>query len=89
MHIFKYLRWVLYVVGGLIAGILLILVILAFVPISIDLSDYKGAVESAATLALGRTVKVDNKIIIATELPVGLLNPPPKSHLKRNRLNYV
>lgn len=68
MSIFKYLRWVLYGVGGLIAGILLILVILAFVPISIDLSDYKGTVESAATLALGRTVNVDDKIVIATSL---------------------
>lgn len=68
VSILKYLRWALYGVGGLIAGILLILVILAFVPISIDLSDYKGAVESAATLALGRTVNVDDKIIIATSL---------------------
>jgi uncharacterized protein involved in outer membrane biogenesis len=68
MRATKFFRWVLYILGGLIAGILLILVVLAFVPITIDLSDYKGAVESAASLALGRTVKVDDKIIIATSL---------------------
>ena len=68
MRASKFLRWILYVLGGLIAGILMILVILAFVPITIDLSEYKGAVESAATLALGRTVKVDDKIVIATSL---------------------
>ena len=68
MAVSKPLRWTLYVVGGLIASLLLIIIILAFIPITIDLSEYKGAVESAATLALGRTVKVDNKIVIATSL---------------------
>ncbi len=55
-------------VGGLIASLFLIIIILAFIPITVDLSEYKGAVESAATLALGRTVKVDDKIVIATSL---------------------
>ena len=68
MRVSKPLRWILYVVGGLIASLLLIIIILAFIPITIDLSEYKGAVESAATLALGRTVKVDDKIVIATSL---------------------
>ncbi|OEU48183.1 MAG: hypothetical protein BA861_01125 [Desulfobacterales bacterium S3730MH5] len=68
MRVCKPLRWILYVVGGLIASLLLIIIILAFIPITIDLSEYKGAVESAATLALGRTVKVDDKIVIATSL---------------------
>jgi hypothetical protein len=68
MRASKIFRWVLYIIGGLIAGILLILVVLALVPITIDLSEYKGTVESAATLALGRTVKVDDKIVIATSL---------------------
>ena len=54
----RFFRWVLYILGGLIAGILLILVVLAFVPIKIDLSEHKAAVEAAATRALGRTVKV-------------------------------
>jgi uncharacterized protein involved in outer membrane biogenesis len=34
----------------------------------VDLSEYKGAVESTASLALGRTVKVDDKIVIETSL---------------------
>jgi uncharacterized protein involved in outer membrane biogenesis len=68
MRTSKFFRWILYIVGGLIAAILLILVILAVVPITVDLSEYKGAVESAATLALGRTVEIDDKIVIATSL---------------------
>ncbi|MFC1825574.1 AsmA family protein [Thermodesulfobacteriota bacterium] len=68
MKVSKFFRWFLYVVGGLIASLLLILIFLAFVPISIDLSGHKGMAESAASLALGRPVKVDGKIIIATSL---------------------
>ncbi len=68
MRVSKPLRWALYVLGGLIASLLLIIILLAFIPITLDLSEYKGAVESAATLALGRTVKVDDKIVIATSL---------------------
>ena len=68
MRVSKFFRWVLYIFGMLIGGILLILVVLALVPVKIDLSEYKGAVESAATLALERTVKVDDKIVIATSL---------------------
>ncbi len=68
MAVSKPLRWVLYVVSGLIATLFLIIIILAFMPITVDLSEYKGAVESAATLALGRTVKVDDKIVISTSL---------------------
>ena len=68
MRTSKIFRWALYILGGLIAGILLIAIVLAFVPITVDLSEYKGAVESAASLALGRSVKVDDKIIIATSL---------------------
>ncbi len=68
MRVSKFFRWALYIFGMLIGGILLILVVLALVPVKIDLSEYKGAVESAATLALERTVKVDDKIVIATSL---------------------
>ena len=68
MRTSKIFRWALYILGGLIAGILLIAIVLAFVPITVDLSEYKGAVESAASLALGRSVKIDDKIIIATSL---------------------
>ena len=68
MRASKIVRWIFYVLGGLIAGIILIAVVLALVPITIDLSGYKGPVESAATLALGRSVHVDDKIVIATSL---------------------
>jgi AsmA family protein len=64
----KIIRLTLYSLGGILAGIILILIFLAFVPIRIDLSEYKGPVESAATLALGRTVTVDDKIRIITSL---------------------
>ena len=66
MRFSKFLRWALYIMGGLIAAILLILIVLIFIPITVDLSQYKGAVESAATLALGRSVKIDDKIVIST-----------------------
>ncbi|MBW2583580.1 MAG: AsmA family protein, partial [Deltaproteobacteria bacterium] len=68
MRVSKPLRWVLYVVGGLIAGLLLIIILLATIRIPIDLSSYKGVVESAASLAMGRTVKVDDRIVITTSL---------------------
>ena len=68
MRASKIFRWILYVVGGLVAAVIILLVVLALVPITIDLSEYKGAVESAVSLALGRTVKVDEKIVIATSL---------------------
>jgi len=59
---------ILYILGRIIAGIILILIVLAFVPITIDLSEHKGVVESAATMALGRSVQIDDKIIITTSL---------------------
>lgn len=68
MRVSKIIRCSLYILGGFIGIIILILVFLAFVPITIDLSEHKGAVESAATLALGRGVHVDDKIVIATSL---------------------
>ena len=68
MRFSKFLRWALYITGGLIAAVLLSLIVVAFVPITVDLSEYKGAVESAATLALGRSVKIDDKIVISTSL---------------------
>jgi uncharacterized protein involved in outer membrane biogenesis len=64
----KIIRWTLYIFGGIIAVIIVIGIVLAFVPITIDLSEFKGPVESAATLALGRTVHVDDEVSIATSL---------------------
>ncbi len=52
--------------SGIIAVIIMIGIVRVFGPITIDLSEYKGAVESAANLALVRSVYVDDKIIIAT-----------------------
>ena len=68
MRVSKPLRWILYIVGGLIASLLLIIILLATIRIPVDLSSYKGVVESAASLALGRTVNVDDRIVITTSL---------------------
>ena len=68
MRISKPIRWILYILGGLIAGLLLIVILLATIRIPIDLTNQKGMVESAASLALGRSVTVDNKIVITTSL---------------------
>ena len=74
MRLSKPVRWILYGVGGVFAGLFLILLFLAFVRISIDLSSHKGLFEKAASLALDRTVKVDDKIAISTSLrPIFLL----------------
>lgn len=68
MKISRGLRWPIYIVGGLLTCILLVAALLAFVKIPIDLSNYKGPVESAATFALGRKVNVGEKIILTTSL---------------------
>ncbi|MGB5748650.1 MAG: hypothetical protein WBM69_16840, partial [Desulfobacterales bacterium] len=68
MRIAKPLRWILYLLGGLIAGLLLIIILLSVIRIPIDLSSQKGIVESAASLALGRTVKIDDRILITTSV---------------------
>ena len=68
MRVAKPLRWFLYALGGLIAGLLLISILLAIIRIPIDLTSYKGPVELLASRALGRTVKVDDKIVITTSL---------------------
>lgn len=64
----RFVRWILYFVGSLIVTLLFILIVLAFVRISVDLSRFKGLVEAAATQALGRTVEIDEKIVITTSL---------------------
>jgi len=68
MNSSKFLRWILYLAGSVIAGLILILIFLAFVRISVDLSGYKGVVEAAASKALGRTVQIDEKMLITTSL---------------------
>ncbi len=68
MRVSKSLRWVLYIVGGFIAALLLILILLSIIRIPIDLSSQRKMVESAASLALGRTVNIDGKIEVSTSL---------------------
>jgi len=68
MRVSKPLRWILYVLGGLVATLLLIIILLSIIRIPIDLSSQKGLVESTASLALGRTVKIDDKIVITTSV---------------------
>jgi uncharacterized protein involved in outer membrane biogenesis len=68
LAILSIMRRGLYILGGLIAFLLLIIILLAFIRIPIDLSGYKKTVESAASLALGYTVKVDDKIVVSTSL---------------------
>ncbi len=68
MRVAKPLRWILYVGGGLIAVLLAILILLAVIRIPLDLSSHKSPVELLASRALGRTVKVDERIVITTSL---------------------
>lgn len=74
MRVSKSLRWVLYLVGGFIAALLLILILLSIIRIPIDLSSQIEIVESVASLALGRTVNIDDRIVVSTSLrPVILI----------------
>jgi uncharacterized protein involved in outer membrane biogenesis len=68
MPVSKPIRWILYILGGLVATLLLIIILLSIIRIPIDLSGQKGLVESAASLALGRTVKIDERIVITTSV---------------------
>ena len=68
MRVSKSLRWVLYIVGGFISALISILIFLSIIRIPIDLSSQKGIVESAAFLALGRIVNIDDKIVVSTSL---------------------
>ena len=68
MDVKKIIRWVVYVVSGLVAFVLVLAAVLAFVKIPIDLSAYKGLLESVASNALGRTVSVNDKIAVTTSL---------------------
>lgn len=42
MRVSKPIRWILYTLGGLIAGLLLIITLLAVIRIPIDLTNYKA-----------------------------------------------
>jgi uncharacterized protein involved in outer membrane biogenesis len=62
------LRWIAYVVGGLIAVLVLILAVLALVQIPIDLAKHKGVLEAVASRTLDRSLKIDGKIQVTTSL---------------------
>jgi uncharacterized protein involved in outer membrane biogenesis len=68
MPLSKTIRRILYVLGGLVALLMVLLVIISLVQIPIDLTDYKGIVEAAASRAVGRTMKIDGKIQVTTSL---------------------
>jgi uncharacterized protein involved in outer membrane biogenesis len=68
MRLPKVLRWIAYVVGGLVALLLVILVVLSLVQIPIDLTKHKSVMEAAASRALGRTIKIDGNIGVTTSL---------------------
>ncbi len=68
MRIPKLLRWIVYVVGGLIAVIIVIVAVLSLVQIPIDLTKHKGAVEAVASRTLGRSLKIDGKVQVTTSL---------------------
>ena len=68
MPLSKNIRRILYALGGLFALLMVVLVIISLVQIPIDLTDYKGIVEAAASRAIGRTMKIDGKIQVTTSL---------------------
>jgi hypothetical protein len=53
MAVSRILRWSLYGIGGLIADLLPVILLLLFLRIPINLSAHKSMVESAAGLAWG------------------------------------
>jgi uncharacterized protein involved in outer membrane biogenesis len=68
MPVPKFVRWIAYVVGGLIAIILVVVVVLSLVQIPIDLTKQKGAIEAVASRSLGRSLKIDGKVQVTTSL---------------------
>jgi len=64
----KFLRRLLLSIGGLFALVLVAALVVSFIAIPIDLTDYKGLVETTASHALGRAVTVDGEIMVTTSL---------------------
>ena len=63
-----FLRTLLALFGGLIALIVIAALVVSLIKIPINVSSYKGLVESTASDALGRTVKVDGDMTVTTSL---------------------
>ena len=64
----RFLRSILWLLGGLIALLVIAVLIVSLVQIPINVSNYKGLLESAASDALGRRVNVDGDIRVTTSL---------------------
>ena len=83
MALSKPFRWIFKIVAGLFALLALVLLIFAFVRVTVDLNSQKGIIEGMASRALGRKVTIEGDLQFATSLrPVviveGVLigNPP-------------
>jgi uncharacterized protein involved in outer membrane biogenesis len=61
-------RYLFYGVGSLLALIVVAVLVLTLVRVPIQLNSYKGIVESSASSALGRNVKIDGDIKVTTSL---------------------
>ena len=64
----RFLRSILWLLGGLIALLVIAALIVSLVQIPINVSNFKGVLESAASDALGRRVNVDGDIRVTTSL---------------------
>jgi uncharacterized protein involved in outer membrane biogenesis len=64
----RVLRSILWLLGGVIALLVIAVLIVSLVRIPINVSSYKGLLESAASDALGRRVNVDGDIRVTTSL---------------------
>jgi len=65
----KALRWIAISVGGLLATVTLIVVVVVIFGIPIDLSALKGKIETAAADALGRPVSIEGPLTLVPSLP--------------------
>jgi uncharacterized protein involved in outer membrane biogenesis len=64
----KAIRWLLFGTAGLIGLLLALLLILSFVRIPINLEGQKGLIESIATEAIDRQVRINGTIQVTTSL---------------------
>lgn len=64
----KPIRWIVWILSGLICFLVLSLALLSFVRIPIDLTPYKGIAETIASRAINRPVHIDQTIQVTTSL---------------------
>jgi uncharacterized protein involved in outer membrane biogenesis len=68
MRLPRLIRWLMWMVAGMIGLVVSLIVFLAFVRIPVDLTGQKNMLEWAASRSLGRRVAIDGKIIVSTSL---------------------